>query len=143
MNSKRWRKSDVPRYVSIKISALDTDPGRETENSKIICNANPSHEGIDFTRIPGDEFQLPGQGGTHFCLVYEPMRETLFKLQHRLRTKRLAPPLFKFFIYCLLQAIDYLHTECKLIPTGKVFFFFFFFPPLLKYSTFVPIILIM
>jgi len=121
MNSKRWGESRVPRYVSIKIAALDTDASRETEHSKIIFNANPSHEGLDFIRAPGDEFLIMGQGGTHFCLVYEPMRETLFKLQHRLRRKRLAPPLFKFFIYCLLQAVDYLHTECNLIHTGKLF----------------------
>lgn len=110
----------IPRYVSIKIAALDADASGEMINSKLITNAKPSHEGLSFIRTPVDEFQLKGPEGTHFCLVYEPMRETLFQLQHRLRRQRLALPLFKFFTYCLLQALDYLHTECHLIHTGKV-----------------------
>jgi hypothetical protein len=86
-----------------QIAALDTDVFRETANSRRITTANPSHEGLSFIRAPIDGFQLKGQNGTHWCLVYEPMRETLFQLQHRLRRQRLAPPMFKFFIYCLLQ----------------------------------------
>ncbi|OIW34212.1 kinase domain protein [Coniochaeta ligniaria NRRL 30616] len=114
---KWWRKPVVPRFVSIKIAALDTDASRETTNSRLITSANPTHDGLSFIRTPVDDFHLKGLDGTHLCLVYEPMRETLFRLQHRLQRQRLAPPLFKFFIYCLLQAVDYLHTECHLIHT--------------------------
>ncbi|KAI5464267.1 kinase domain protein [Mariannaea sp. PMI_226] len=115
---KRWKKSSLPRFVSIKIAALDTDASKEMMYSKRITHAKPSHEGLSFIRTPIDEFQLKGPEGTHICLVYEPMRETLFQLQHRLRRQRLAPPLFKFFTFCLLQAVDYLHNECRLIHTG-------------------------
>lgn len=118
-SSSRWRKSSVPRYVAIKIPALDTDMSREKIFSKLINNANPSHDGISFLRLPIDEFRLEAVTGTHRCLVYEPMRETLFHLQHRLERQRLALPLFKFFLYCLLQALDYLHTECRVIHTGQ------------------------
>ncbi|KAG8423701.1 hypothetical protein J3458_000573 [Metarhizium acridum] len=81
---KRWRKSPGPRYVSIKIPALDTDASGETMKSKLIINANPSHEGFSYIRVAIDEFQLQGPQGTHSCLVYEPMRETLFHFQRRL-----------------------------------------------------------
>lgn len=108
------------RYVAIKIPAFDTDVSRETKYAKLINHADPSHEGLSFLRVPIDEFQLKTAAGTHFCLVYEPMRETLFRLQHRLKRQRLALPLFKFFMYCLLQALDYLHTECRVIHTGKL-----------------------
>ncbi|KAK1763213.1 hypothetical protein QBC33DRAFT_623041 [Phialemonium atrogriseum] len=118
---KRWKKSSVLRYVSIKIAALDTDIAWETRISMLIANADPLHEGLAFIRMPIDELQLRRLEGTHSCLVYTPMRETLFQLQHRLRRQRLAPPLFKFFIYCLLEAVDYLHTNCGLIHTGKAF----------------------
>lgn len=94
------------------------DASRETMTSKLIANAKPSHEGLSFIRTPVDEFQLKGPEGIHFCLVYKPMRETLFQLQHRLKRQRLALPLFKFFIYCFLEALDYLHTVCRLIHTG-------------------------
>ncbi|ODA84203.1 hypothetical protein RJ55_02721 [Drechmeria coniospora] len=90
-------KSPMPRYVTIKIPALDIDVSRETRYSKLINHANPTHEGLSFLRVPIDEFKLKAATGTHFCLVYEPMRETLFQLQHRLKRQRLALPLFKFF----------------------------------------------
>lgn len=109
----------MPRYVSVKIAALDIDAAWETRISKVIAKAQPSHEGLEFIRLPIDEFQLAGLEGTHSCLVYTPMRETLCQLQNRLRRQRPAPPLFKFFIYCFLKALDYLHTKCGLIHTGK------------------------
>ncbi|POR39058.1 Serine/threonine-protein kinase SRPK [Tolypocladium paradoxum] len=114
---KRWRKSSGPRYVSIKIPALDANASGETTKSKLITNANPSHEGLSCIRIPIDEFQLQGPQGMHSCLVYEPMRETLFQFQRRMPGQRLAMPLFKPYVYLLLQALDYLHTECRLIHT--------------------------
>ncbi|KAG8423100.1 hypothetical protein J3458_000020 [Metarhizium acridum] len=109
--------TSAPRYVAVKIAALDIDAAWEAGISKLIAKADPSHEGLKFIRTHIDEFQLTGESGTHSCLVYTPMRETLFQLQHRLRGQRLAPPLFKFFMYCLLEAVDYLHTKCRLIHT--------------------------
>ncbi|KID93619.1 protein kinase domain protein, partial [Metarhizium majus ARSEF 297] len=114
---KHSAHTSVPRYVAVKIATLDIDAAWETRISRLIANAEPSHEGLNFIRTHLDKFQLPGEGGTHSCLVYTPMRETLFQLQHRLRGQRFAPPLFKFFMYCLLEAVDYLHTECHLIHT--------------------------
>lgn len=88
-------------------------------HSKILTHAKRSHEGLSFIRTPVDEFQLKGPEGTHSCLVYVPMRETLFRFQHRLRRERLPLPVFKLFVYCLLEALDYLHTECRMVHTGK------------------------
>src|SRR4051812_47694374 len=113
------RKSLIPRFVSIKIGALNADVSSETTYLKIITHAKRSHEGLAFIRTPIDEFQLQGPEGVHFCLVYEPMRETLFQLQRRMPRQRLALPLFKLYIYCLLEALDYLHAECRIIHTGK------------------------
>ncbi|KAH7131760.1 hypothetical protein B0J13DRAFT_451767, partial [Dactylonectria estremocensis] len=44
-----------------------------------------------------DDFRLKGPEGTHTCLVYKPMRETLLIFQHRVPNQRLPLPLFKFF----------------------------------------------
>ncbi|KAL7928707.1 kinase domain protein [Trichoderma chlorosporum] len=118
-NLKFKERSNSPslRFVSIKIAALDTYSSREMTCWKLIATSNPSHEGIAFIRTPVDKFELKGLDGTHLCLVYEPMRETLFQFQQRVRRERLAPPLFKLFIYCLLEALNYLHTDCKIIHT--------------------------
>ncbi|RMZ75142.1 hypothetical protein DV738_g5643, partial [Chaetothyriales sp. CBS 135597] len=53
--------TSIPRYVAIKIAALDIDATWETRISKLIANAEPSHEGLDFVRTHIDEFKLPGE----------------------------------------------------------------------------------
>ncbi|KAM5347419.1 hypothetical protein ACJ41O_010424 [Fusarium nematophilum] len=45
------------------------------------------------------------------------MRETLHHWQRRLPQQRLALPLFKSYLFLILQALDYLHTDCRLIHT--------------------------
>ncbi|CAH0043008.1 unnamed protein product [Clonostachys rhizophaga] len=101
----------------IKIAALNTDASGETKNSKIIADAKRSHDGLAFIRTPIDEFHLQGPEGTHLCLVYMPMRETLLRFQRRWERHRIEPPFFEAYIYCLLRALDFLHTECHPIHT--------------------------
>lgn len=113
----RWGKSDIPRYVSIKIPASDVESADEVGCMKLISSANPSHEGLSYIRILIDVFDLQGEGGTHTCLVFESMRETLYQFQRRLPQQRLGLPIFKAYVFCLLQALDYLRTECRLIHT--------------------------
>lgn len=117
-NSTRWGKSDIPRYVSIKISASDVESADEVGYMKLISSANPSHEGLSYIRTLIDVFDLQGEGVTHTCLVFEPMRETLYQFQRRLPRQRLGLPISKAYVFCLLHALDYFHTECRLIHTG-------------------------
>ncbi|KAI1149391.1 kinase domain protein [Nemania diffusa] len=110
-------ESSLRRYVAVKIGTLDAETSKEREYLKLIANAKPSHEGLSFIRTPIDDFSIEGPKGTHLCLVYQPMRETLFRLQQRCPEHRLPLPIFKLFTYYFLQALDYLHTECRLIHT--------------------------
>ncbi|KAG6156055.1 hypothetical protein E4U37_000661 [Claviceps purpurea] len=116
---KRWfhNHSYLPRYVSIKITASDIDGSDEIGWLKLVSNANPSHEGLKYIRTPIDGFDLQGKCGKHSCLVFEPMRETLLEFRQQLPLQRFPLPLFKAYMYFLLQALDYLHTECRLIHT--------------------------
>ncbi|KAG6108857.1 hypothetical protein E4U14_003460 [Claviceps sp. LM454 group G7] len=117
LECKIWSKSKLPRYVSIKITAIDIDAADEKGVLKLISNANPSHEGLKYIRVPLDTFDLQGENGTHSCLVFEPMGETLNKFQQDLPGGKFQLPLFKAYMYLLLQSLDYLHTECRLIHT--------------------------
>ncbi|KAG6185880.1 hypothetical protein E4U10_005927 [Claviceps purpurea] len=117
LGRKIWSKSKLPRYVSIKITAIDKDDADEKGFLKLISNANPSHEGLKYIRVPLDTFDLQGENGTHSCLVFEPMGETLHKFRQDLPGGKFPLPLFKAYMYLLLQALDYLHTECRLIHT--------------------------
>ena len=47
------------------------------------------------------------------------MRETLYDLRQRFRNQRLGPQIFKLYVLILLQGLNYLHAECRLIQTGK------------------------
>lgn len=64
---------------------------------------------------------MKGDLGTHSCLVFEPMRETLWRFQQRWDRQRLPLDAIKVHMLYLLKALDYLHTECRLIHTGKGF----------------------
>ncbi|KAI1114156.1 kinase domain protein [Nemania sp. NC0429] len=120
LNFKRWQKSSIPRFVSIKIAVHNADKSRESDFFKRIDATQSSHEGRLFIRTPIDEFKLAGPDGTHECLVYEPMRETLSQFQDRWPNRRFDPHVLKFHLFFLLQALDYLHTECGIIHTGKI-----------------------
>ncbi|KAG6315260.1 hypothetical protein E4U22_007998 [Claviceps purpurea] len=117
LSFRRWPKSRLPRYVTIKITALDIDDADEIAFLKLISSANPSHEGVKHIRVLLDVFDLQGEYGTHACLIFEPMGETLYQFQRGLPGARFQLRHFKAYMYMLLQALDYLHTECRLIHT--------------------------
>lgn len=116
-------KPDRPQYVAVKIgtSAYGSIAAAEHELnlSQHIARANPSHPGAGYIRSPIDNFRIDGPHGAHICLVYRPMRETLYDLRQRLKNRRLPPKILKLYIALLLQGLNYLHSECHLIHTGK------------------------
>ncbi|TWU70788.1 hypothetical protein ED733_002071 [Metarhizium rileyi] len=116
-NLKFHSAAMLDRYVTIKISAIDTDAIGEVECSKIICDTNPLHEGRSHIRTPLYQFDLDGSKGSHSCLVYKVMREPLGQFQYKLRELKVPVPLFKIYIYCLLKALDYLHNDCRIVHT--------------------------
>ncbi|KAL1853634.1 hypothetical protein VTK73DRAFT_8914 [Phialemonium thermophilum] len=122
LKHKKWWKPAGHHFVAVKIPALDTDAKGEMAKLKLIQDADQSHEGRSYIRLPIGQFDLCGPLGMHACLVYEPMRETLSQFRTRLPRGRVSMPLFKLYVYMLLQALDYLHTRCHLIHTGTRFF---------------------
>ncbi|CCE30567.1 probable dis1-suppressing protein kinase dsk1 [Claviceps purpurea 20.1] len=117
LNYKIWSRSKIPRYVSIKITASDVEDAQERAWLTRISEADPSHQGLSHIRTPIDAFEMKGALGTHSCLVFEPMRETLWRFQQRWPRQRLPLDAIKLHMLYLLKALDYLHTECRLIHT--------------------------
>lgn len=91
----------------------------EVEVCKRVCSANPSHNGLPYIQILIESFEVTGPDGTHVCLVFEPMRETLSLFQSRLKHKRFTLELMKMYLVCLLNGLDYLHSECRIVHTGE------------------------
>lgn len=84
-----------------------------------VACANPQHEGHRWVRTLAEHFEEKGPHGTHLCLGYEPMREPLWLFQTRCRNRRFPLGLLKGYIKLLLKGLDYLHSECNIIHTGK------------------------
>ncbi|XP_061760905.1 SRSF protein kinase 3 isoform X3 [Nerophis ophidion] len=64
-----------------------------------------------------DEFKLAGVNGVHICLVLELLGPDLRTLQAHFKNRRLFQPCVKQILIQVLQGLDYLHDQCKIIHT--------------------------
>ncbi|RAH75807.1 kinase-like protein [Aspergillus japonicus CBS 114.51] len=116
-----WRWSNE-RYVALKINSNNSHARKtagdvELEVLRHITRANPQHEGWSFVRKLLDSFSVQGIAGNHVCLVFEPLRESLGKYCQRWQDRVMPPEIFKIILQEILQALEYLHTECHIIHT--------------------------
>ncbi|GES66813.1 related to dis1-suppressing protein kinase dsk1 [Aspergillus terreus] len=117
----QWRWSDE-RYVALKINSNNSHtrkaPGdAELEILRHVMRANQRHEGWQFVRKLLDSFSIQGTAVSHVCLVFEPLRESLGRYCKRWQGGVMPPEIFKIILQEILQALDYLHTECHIIHT--------------------------
>jgi len=104
------------------INSNNADDARhEKEIESHITQQNPEHRGRVILRTCLDDVEVTGPEGRHICLVYEPMREPIWILQRRFVDRRIPLPIAKAYIYFLLAGLDYLHSECKVVHSGKQF----------------------
>lgn len=88
---------------------------------------DPYAEGLVYLRTVNDHFKIEGlNGASHICLVFDAMREPLSQFQERLRGTHggvgLLLPLAKTYTTFMLRALDYLHSDCKIVHTGRLLF---------------------
>jgi len=131
-DDRRMWKSE--RYVALKVGVRNSsfgeeEAGRERAEHELklsthIAETNPSHEGHSQIRKLFEVFTLRNGDEEHSCFVYEFLREPMNVFQaSTLRTLRseggkIPVILFKFYMKTLLEALDYLHSECHIIHTG-------------------------
>lgn len=84
-----------------------------------ISQIQSEHEGGKYVRVVENSFVVPGPFGEHLCLAFEPLREPLRMLGRHLGTVGLSPPILKAFVKLILRSLDFLHSECHIIHTGK------------------------
>ena len=110
-------------YVAVKVNALDRAAKKASEGelyiTQLISKANQRYEGRHFVRTLLDNFTLNGPHGKHTCLVFEPLREPLWLLNERFEENVIPSYILKIMVQMLLHGLDYLHTECHIIHTGK------------------------
>lgn len=83
-----------------------------------ISQVNKARIGIRYVRTALDSFELINHGQKHVCLVHEPLWDNVTTLLKRGGKDRLTEDLLRVILQLLLLALDYLHTDRKLIHTG-------------------------
>ena len=89
---------------------------------KRIEGASRNHAGRKYVRSLLDSFDVSGPEDKHRCLVHPPLWESVLDFLFRNPVQRLPTPILAVTLHRLFLALDYLHTECKVIHTGTVFF---------------------
>ena len=116
-------KLRVDQYVALKIyvrsRAKPNTINREIKIYQHIASIESSHPGRQGVRTILDSFQIAGPDGIHTCLVHEPLWESLENIQRNRLEPKLSKNLLRFVLTDLLQTLDFLHSECHVIHTGK------------------------
>lgn len=92
---------------------------RELEIEQRVAEKDQSHRGYGIMRVCQEGCEIEGPDGSHLCLVNEPMREPLWILQRRFVDRKFPLSIAKAFLYILLAGLDYLHSVCGIVHTGK------------------------
>lgn len=106
------------QHVTLKVYTRDEDNKEEFEIYKQLSKGDSSHPGYAHVRTALDIFTIHRSGGDHQCLVQKPMWESFSDLLYRNPAHRFTEELLRAGLIQVFLALDYLHTECKLVHTG-------------------------
>ena len=107
------------KYVTLKVYTTGNQQAvNETKVLKHLDSIQSDHPGSKSVRKMLDTFEIDGTLGPHVCIVHEPLSLSLYDVRlaagDKFREEILKPLLCE-----LLVALDYLHSEVRVIHTGK------------------------
>lgn len=91
----------------------------EVNTYKQMESGSRNHPGRLAVRSLLDSFDVDGPKGQHRCLVHPPLWESFLTFLHRNPIRRLPIAIVVPTLRRVFEALDFLHTECKIIHTGK------------------------
>jgi hypothetical protein len=129
---------EAPReFAALKIcncDILDSERWSEAHMHMHLAEANPGYPGYAVLGLSFEAFDIRSpRGDDHLVLAFEPLREPLWLFRRRISTKQSAPMvrrlrLIKIYVKILLEGLDYMHSQCKVVHTGKTTHYGVLFP---------------
>ncbi|OAQ73078.1 CMGC/SRPK protein kinase [Pochonia chlamydosporia 170] len=122
-SSTVWLARDLlgRRHVALKLfinaKSLGGQLDHELTMYKRISASSPKHPGRGAVRELLDSFDVAGPDGCHRCLVHPPLWESVLTFLRRNPVMRLPAPVLVFVLRRLFLALDFLHSECRIIHT--------------------------
>ncbi|KAK0754519.1 kinase-like domain-containing protein [Schizothecium vesticola] len=122
-SSTVWLARDLNgrRHVTLKLcihsESLGPQADQEVSMYRRITAASTRHPGRRSVREVLDSFEVTGPDGCHRCLVHPPLWESVLTFLFRNPVRRLPAPVLAVVLRRLFLALDFLHTECKIIHT--------------------------
>ncbi|KAF7324691.1 hypothetical protein MKEN_00510600 [Mycena kentingensis (nom. inval.)] len=104
----------APRYTETAIDEIKLLQRLVTSSDASIPNTHP---GKDHVISFLDHFRHTGPNGTHVCMVFEVLGESLLGLIKRHQNKGVPIPLVKQIAKQVLLGLDYMHRRCGVIHT--------------------------
>lgn len=114
------------KYVTIKISVNTLPADYLVSRRKIsekLGTANPDHPGYHNVRFSFDAFKVKGprhgleRAQEHLCVVYDVLREPIDVCMQKWPRRRFNGAKLRILLPSLLQGLDYMHTECRVVHT--------------------------
>ncbi|KAK5863125.1 hypothetical protein PBY51_000179 [Eleginops maclovinus] len=118
-----WLCQDLRLGRRVAVKVLKSGDGftqaGQDELALLRCATSPTSRRPSSQRIVQllDEFKLAGVNGVHMCLVLELLGPDLRSLQLCFGNPGLAQRSVKQILTQILQGLEYLHTQCKIIHT--------------------------
>jgi len=108
----------VHSYATLKIFTREGVDPIEPSIYKSLSAGASSHIGRRHVRTAREIFTIPRQGGGHKCLVQKPTWDSFRDLLNRNPTHRFTKALLRAGLSQVFLALEYLHSECKVVHTG-------------------------
>ncbi|XP_019121951.2 SRSF protein kinase 3 [Larimichthys crocea] len=118
-----WLCLDLRLGLRVAVKVLKSGDGftqaGQDELALLRCAGGPTSRHPSSQRIVQllDEFKVAGVNGVHMCLVLELLGPDLRSWQLCFGNPGLMWPSVKQIVTQVLQGLDYLHTQCKIIHT--------------------------
>lgn len=116
----------LEQYVAVKVCAVhlsedgthDHRPHWEWEAYSRLLRMRTEHEGLHSVRRLTGRFKLEGSmGAQHPCFVYKMACMNVFEMRKLWDDRTLHPEVTQDVLKAVLRALDFLHTEARIVHT--------------------------